>query len=109
MEESQSVRNLAVDPVEEKMYFMSGRIVSRAKFDGSGKEIIRESGVSAFALDSVERSMYWSIGYHILTGNMNFSDGKLLSLRARENNFEVDPYSRLVIHFPTFSYTMSET
>ena len=109
MEESQSVRNLAVDPVEEKMYFMSGRIVSRAKFDGSEKEIIRGSGVIAFALDSVERSMYWLNGSYVFTGNMNFSEGKFFGLLARENNFEVDPYSRLVIHFPTFYCTMSET
>ena len=102
MEESQSVRNLAVDPVEEKMYFMSGRNVSRAKFDGSEKEIIRGSGVRAFALDSVERSMYWSDGYLLFTGNMNFSEGKFFGLRARENNLEVDPYSRLVIHFQHF-------
>ena len=96
--ESQNIKNLAIDPVEEKMYFMSGRIVSRANFDGSEKEIIYESGVIPFALDSVERRMYWSDGLLIYKGNMNFSEGKEIIPFAR-NNLAIDPYSRLVTHF----------
>ena len=103
MEESQSVRNLVVDPSEDKMYFMSGRNVSRANFGGSGKEMIRESSVndSVFALDSVERRMYWMNDYGtIYKGNMNFSEGKFIGLRGQPPyNLAVDPYSRLVTHF----------
>ena len=109
MEESQSIRNLVVDPSEDKMYFMSGRNVSRANFDGSGKEMIRESSVNVnvFVLDSVERRMYWTSDYgFIFKGNMNFSEGKYIGLRGRPPyNLRVDPYSRLVTHFfqtPTF-------
>ena len=108
MEESQSVRNLAVDPVEEKMYFMSGRIVSRAKFDGSEKEIIRESGVRAFALDSVERRMYWWDGRYIYKGNMNFSEERIIVFNLYINNLAIDPYSRLVTHFLK-THTLPET
>ena len=92
---------MAIDPVEEKMYFMSGRIVSRANFDGSGKETIRESGVRAFALDSVERRMYWTDYFGgIYKGNMNFSEGKdIIGVFPIMNNLAIDPYSRLVTHF----------
>ena len=72
--------------------------MSRANFDGSEKEIIYESGVIAFALDSVERRMYWSDGFLIYKGNMNFSEGKEIISFAR-NNLAIDPYSRLVTHF----------
>ena len=102
--ESQNIKNLAIDPVEEKMYFMSGRNVSRANFDGSEKEMIDESGVFAFALDSVERRMYWVDGYwvdgHLIyKGNMNFSEGKRIISLAYRNNLAIDPYSRLVTLF----------
>ena len=100
MKESQNIKSLAIEPFEEKMYFMSGEIVSRANFDGSEKEMIRGSGVRAFALDSVERRMYWvNDDDWILKGNMNFSEEKSLLLWALEDNFAVDPYSRLVTHF----------
>ena len=110
MEESQSVRNLAVDPVEEKMYFMrSWEIVSRANFDGSEKEIIRESGVKAFAVDSVERRMYWMDNFGtIYKGNMNFSEGQEIIYDAFVNNLVIDPYSRLVMHFLK-THTLPET
>ena len=72
----------------------------RANFDGSEKGMIRGNNVRAFALDSVERRMYWVNDYGlVLKGNMNFSDGKRLALRASGNNFVVDSYSRLVTHF----------
>ena len=101
MKESQNIKSLAIEPFEEKMYFMSGEIVSRANFDGSEKEMIRGSGVRAFALDSVERRMYWvNDDDWILKGNMNFSERKILfGLFASGDNFAVDPYSRLVTHF----------
>ena len=106
--ESQNIKNLAVDPVEEKMYFMSGRIVSRANFDGSEKEMIYESGVIAFALDSVERRMYW-VKYHVIfKGNMNFSEGKVIIYDSSTNNFAIDPYSRLVTNFLK-THTLPET
>ena len=78
---------------------MSGRNVFRANFDGSEKEKIDESGVIAFALDSVERRMYWLNGYWIYKGNMNFSEGKDIIFDASINNLAIDPYSRLVTHF----------
>ena len=106
--ESQNIKNLAIDPVEEKMYFMSGRNVSRANFDGSEKEKIYESGVIAFALDSVERRMYWFDGYWIYKGNMNFSEGKRIIPFASRNNLAIDPYSRLVTHFLK-THTLPET
>ena len=99
MEESQNINNLAIDPFEEKMYFMSGMIVSRANFDGSGKEVIRRSGVRTFALDSVERRMYWVDYRRIYKGNMNFSEWKNTDLWTLGNNLVVDPYSRSVTHF----------
>ena len=100
MKESQNIKNLVIEPFKEKMYFMSGEIVSRANFDGSEKEMIRGSGVRAFALDSVERRMYWvHDNYEILKGNMNFSEEiSFLAPWALEDNFAVDPYSRLVTH-----------
>ena len=86
---------------------MSGRIVSRANFDGSEKEMIDESGVRAFALDLVERRMYWWDGY-IYKGNMNFSEGKRIIYDAYGNNLAIDPYSRLVTHFLS-THTLPET
>ena len=87
---------------------MSGGIVSRANFDGSEKEIIYESGVRAFALDSVERRMYWWDDYWIYKGNMNFSEGKDIISHAYGNNLAIDPYSRLVTHFLK-THTLPET
>ena len=100
MKEPQNIKNLVIEPFKEKMYFMSGEIVSRANFDGSEKEMIRGSGVRAFALDSVEQRMYW-VEYDngIYKGNMNFSETKYFGLLAFEDNIAVDPYSRLVTHF----------
>ena len=100
LKEFQNIKNLAIKPFEEKMYFMSGGIVYRANFDGSKKETIGGNNVRAFALDSMERRMYWvnDDGW-IFRGNMNFSDGKYLGLWASGNNFGVDSYSRLVTHF----------
>ena len=116
--ESQNIKNLAIDPFEEKMYFMSGRIVSRANFDGSEKEMIDESGFIAFALDSVERRMYWVDvywvdvywlnDYSIYKGNMNFSEGKRIISHAYGNILAIDPYSRLVTHFLK-THTLPET
>ena len=108
MKESQNIKNLAIDPVEEKMYFMSGRNVSRANFDGSEKEMIYKSGVIAFALDSVERRMYWLDGHWIYKGNMNFSEGKYIGAGLSKNNLAIDPYSRLVTHFHK-THTLPET
>ena len=88
---------------------MSGRKVSRANFDGSEKEMIYESGVFAFVLDSVERRMYWSDGFLIYKGNMNFSEGNgIIPLFPYTNNLAIDPYSRLVTHFLK-THTLPET
>ena len=111
MKESQNIKNLAIDPFEQKMYFISGVVVTRANFDGSGKEIIRTSGViGVFALDSVERRMYWvnAYGYRIYKGNMNFTEGKDTFLYVSTKNLAIDPYSRLVTHFLK-NHTLPET
>ena len=108
MEESQNITNLVIDPFEQKMYFIYGKIVTWANFDGSEKQMIYESGVIAFALDSVERRMYWVDDYYrILKGNMNFSEGNIVYDFYR-NNLAIDPYSRLVTHFLK-THTLSET
>ena len=110
MKESQNIKNLAIDPFEQKMYFIKGVVVTRANFDGSGKEIIRTSGVRVFALDSVERRMYWvnAYGNWIYKGNMNFTVGKDAILYVFTNNLAIDPYSRLVTHFLK-THTLPET
>ena len=109
MKESHNIKNLAIDPFEEKMYFISGVIVTRANFDGSGKERISGSGVRAFALDSVERRMYWvNESNDIIKGNMNFSEREDMYLYVSRNNLAIDPYSRLVTHFLK-THTLPET
>ena len=82
--------------------------MSRANFDGSEKEIIYESGAIAFALDSVERRMYWSNGFSMYKGNMNFSEGKPIISFVSRKNLAIDPYSRLVTHFLK-THTLPET
>ena len=100
MKEPQNIKNLVVEPFKEKMYFMSREIVSRANFDGSEKEMIHGSGVRAFALDSVERRMYWvEDNDGIYKGNMNFSERKFIGFFAYKDNIAVDSYSRLATHF----------
>jgi hypothetical protein len=53
---------LIIDPVEEKMFFKSGRKVYGANFDGSDKEVIYKNGknaVQVFALDWIGRRLFW--------------------------------------------------
>ena len=61
VDEPNDISNLLTDPFEEKMYFKSGVKVKQANFDGSDIEVIHESknSIKIFALDWVERKMYW--------------------------------------------------
>ena len=104
-----NISNLLIDPFEEKMYFKSGVKVKQANFDGSDIEVIHESennSIKIFALDWVERKMYWMytthdrvesmLGYKkIYVGDVNFGEGKFI-LAAILSNLALDPYARLV-------------
>ena len=61
VDEPNDISNLITDPFEEKMYFKSGVKVKQANFDGSDIEVIHENEnpIKIFALDWVERKMYW--------------------------------------------------
>ena len=110
VDEPNDISNLLTDPFEEKMYFKSGVKVKQANFDGSDIEVIHESknSIKIFALDWVERNMYWMYtiydygqsgdrypGY-IYVGDVNFDEGKLI-LDAILSNLALDPYARLVM------------
>ena len=110
VDESNDISNLITDPFEEKMYFKSGVKVKQANFDGSEIEVIHENennSIRIFALDWVERKMYWIrphrrlyeiyVGdlYEIYVGDVNFQEGKYILL-AIPSNLALDPYARLV-------------
>ena len=104
VDEPNNISNLITDPFEEKMYFKSGVKVKQANFDGSDIEVIHENennSIKIFALDWVERKMYWirrhprfSL-YVIYVGDVNFQEGEDI-LRAIPSNLALDPYARLV-------------
>ena len=110
VDEPNSISNLITDPFEEKMYFKSGVKVNRANFDGSEIEEIHESEnnpIKIFALDWVERKMYWmytihkfvspfGLFHHIYVGDVNFEEGKDI-FNAISSNLALDPYARLVM------------
>ena len=103
VDEPNNISNLITDPFEEKMYFKSGVKVNRANFDGSDIEVIHENennAIKIFALDWVERKMYWTrptfIWYDIYVGDVNFDEGKPI-LDAIPSNLVLDPYARLVM------------
>ena len=106
--EPNNISNLVTDPFEEKMYFKSGVKVKKGNFDGSDIEVIHESennSIKIFALDSVERRMYWMYTIDdfdrsqldkmmIYVGDINFDEGQNI-LYAIPSNLALDPYSRL--------------
>ena len=107
--EPNDISNLIIDPFEEKMYFKSGVKVNRANLDGSDIEVIHESKknpIKIFALDWVERKMYWMYttddldqlehDYWIYVGDVNFEEGKVI-WDAIPSNLALDPYARLVM------------
>ena len=109
VDEPNDISNLITDPFEEKMYFKSGVKVKQANFDGSDMEVIHENEknpIKIFALDWVERKMYWmyttddfdqiEFDYWIYVGDVNFEEGKPI-LRAIPSNLALDPYARLVM------------
>ena len=109
VDEPNDISNLITDPFEEKMYFKSGVKVKQANFDGSDIEVIHENEknpIKIFALDWVERKMYWmyttddldqiEFDYWIYVGDVNFEEGKPI-LRAIPSNLALDPYARLVM------------
>ena len=103
VDEPNNISNLITDPFEEKMYFKSGVKVKQANFDGSDIEVIHENennSIKIFALDWVERKMYWTRPifslYEIYVGDVNFQEGKRILL-AISSNLALDPYSRLVM------------
>ena len=103
VDEPNNISNLLTDPFEEKMYFKSGVKVNRANFDGSDIEVIHENennSIKIFALDWVERKMYWIsprfYWYSIYVGDVNFEEGKRI-LNAIPSNLALDPYARLVM------------
>ena len=104
VDEPNNISNLITDPFEEKMYFKSGVKVKQANFDGSDIEVIHENEnnfIKIFALDWVERKMYWISPYPrfslyvICVGDVNFQEGKDIFL-AIPSNLALDPYARLV-------------
>ena len=108
--EPNNISNLITDPFEEKMYFKSGVKVKQANFDGSDIEVIHENennSIKIFALDWVERKMYWMYTSHALVisgrlihpiyvGDVNFEEGKDI-LAGISSNLALDPYARLVL------------
>ena len=105
VDEPNNISNLITDPFEEKMYFKSGVKVKQANFDGSDIEVIHENennSIKIFALDWVERKMYWIRRhpifnwYAIYVGDVNFQEGKYI-LFAIPSNLALDPYARLVM------------
>ena len=103
VDESNDISNLITDPFEEKMYFKSGVKVKQANFDGSEIEVIHENennSIRIFALDWVERKMYWislrNYLYWIYVGDVNFEEGKFI-LNSIPSNLPLDPYARLVM------------
>ena len=108
--EPNNISNLITDPFEEKMYFKSGVKVKQANFDGSDIEVIHENehnSIKIFALDWVERKMYWMYTSHklvifgrlthtIYVGDVNFEEGKNILVRI-SSNLALDPYARLVL------------
>ena len=107
--EPNDISNLIIDPFEEKMYFKSGVKVNRANLDGSDIEVIHESKknpIKIFALDWVERKMYWMYttddldqlehDYWIYVGDVNFEEEKII-WDAIPSNLALDPYARLVM------------
>ena len=108
VDEPNNISNLITDPFEEKMYFKSGVKVNRANFDGSDIEVIHENEknpIKIFALDWVERKMYWmyttndvdqSEYDYMYVGDVNFEEGKII-LVAIPSNLALDPYVRLVM------------
>ncbi|CAB4009734.1 pro-epidermal growth factor [Paramuricea clavata] len=96
--EPNRIKNLIIDPVEEKMYFKSGIKVYRANLDGSNRKVIYQDKVypiRLFALDWIGRRMFWVYSKKkksIFTGNLNLSNG--LEITESEIRFEslaVDP------------------
>ena len=103
VDEPNDISNLLTDPFEEKMYFKSGVKVKEANFDGSDIEVIHENennSIKIFALDWVERKMYWIspifYWHRIYVGDVNFEEGKFI-LDANPSNLALDPYARLVM------------
>ena len=103
VDEPNDISNLIIDPFEEKMYFKTGVKIKQANFDGSDNEVIHESknkSIKTFALDWVERKMYWMYTtydrYWIYVGDVNFDEGRYI-LYANPANLALDPYARLVM------------
>ena len=112
VDEPNNISNLITDPFEEKMYFKSGVKVKQANFDGSDIEVIHESEnpIKIFALDWVERKMYWMYttdgydqsdyryDYRIYVGDVNFDEGEdILNAISSNLAMALDPYARLVM------------
>jgi hypothetical protein len=104
IDERYDIKNVIIDPVQEKMYFKSGKKVYRANFDGSDKEVIYQDekrAIQVFALDWIGRRMFWVDSKKtktITVGNVKLYNA--IDFHVGENNIAslaVDPNTGWVI------------
>lgn len=73
---------IAIDTVHNKLYFREGKQISRANFDGTGKEVIFKNMTrsSVMAIDWIGRRLFWSDGNYkqIHVGNLDGKERRLL-------------------------------
>ena len=85
---NKTTRNLQIDPEDKKMYFMSGKRIYQANFDGSGLEVIYHNErfpIRTFAFDWVRRRMFWVFQYKngepVVDGDYAIIEGEIIHYR----------------------------
>ena len=57
------IKNLQIDPVEEKIYFEDSKIIYQSNFDGNNQrptsKYLNNSDIWAFALDWMGKQLFW--------------------------------------------------
>ena len=72
---------IAIDPVENKLYFTNGTNIARSRLDGTDTEVILKMvDPEDMAIDWIRRLIFWTQGNErrILVANLNEKDKRVL-------------------------------
>ena len=91
-------RGMAINTVEMKIYFINGSNISRANFDGTGVEVLLQTGeeVSSMSIDWLVGRLFW-ITYADIRGRISviYLVGKerktLATTSGSKKDIAVDP------------------
>ena len=85
--------SLAIDPVEQKLYFKNGASITKSRLDGTNAEVfLKKADPDYMTIDWIRRRIFWTQWKRrtILVANLNGKDKRVLKITKYQ------PYSIIV-------------